>query len=192
MTNDSKFKEQSVANKAFAIFSASFRSCIYTTIILAPGGVPVASVATPILNIPTATTSEQPRSVNSVTLASETTSVTTNQTRTTVNIVQSNQQMVKAVIRPSTSSTSDDRSEPFGMPILTRETKPEAKQAPLTSTNTNGGDSLSFRQILPKNLKSKPLPGGASMRPMQVIRIECTHGGYLIISIPDCWSHSSQ
>lgn len=145
-------------------------------IALAPGNVPVASVATPILNIPTATSSEQQRSHNPVTLGSETMSVTTNQTRTTVNVVQSNQQMVKAVIRPSTSNTSVDRSENYGMPILTRETKPQGKAVPMISTNTHSGDSLPFRQILPKNLKSKPQPAlslsssyGGNMRPMQIV-----------------------
>ena len=99
-------------------------------IVSAPGNVLVASVATPILNIPTATSSEQQISHNLVTLGSETMSVTTNQRRTTVNVVQSNQQMVKAVIRPSTSNTSVDRSENYGMPILTQQTKPQGKLFP--------------------------------------------------------------
>ena len=96
-------------------------------IVSAPGNVPVASVATPILNIPTATSSEQQRSHNPVTLGSETVSVTTNQTRTTVNVVQSNQQMVKAVIRPSTSNTSVDRSENYGMPNKHKKQSPRGK-----------------------------------------------------------------
>jgi len=145
-------------------------------IALAPGNVPGASVATPILNIPSAPSSEPQRSINPVTLASETTSVTTNQTRTSVNVAQSNQQMVKAVIRPSTSNSSGERSENCGMPILTRETKPQGKAVPMISTNTHSGDSLPFRQILPKNLKSKSQPVislsssyGGSMRPMQIV-----------------------
>ena len=148
--------------------------------ISAPGNVPVASVATPILNIPTATSSEQQLSLNSVTQASETTAVTTQQMRTTVNVVQSNQQMAKAVIRPSTSNTSVVRSENYGMPILTRETKPQGKAVPMiASSNSHSGDSLPFRQILPKNLKSKPQHAlsitssyGGNMRPMQVNRIK--------------------
>ena len=168
--------------------------------VAAPGNVPGASVATPILNIPSAPSSEPQRSINPVTLASETTSVTTNQTRTTVNVAQSNQQMVKAVIRPSTSNSSGERSENFGMPILTRETKPQGKAVPMISTNTHSGDSLPFRQILPKNLKSKSQPVislsssyGGNMRPMQVKRIKDVKGKTIIIFFTsDCWSHSSQ
>ena len=143
----------------------------------APGNVPVASVAAPILNIPTATSSEHQRSMNSILRGNDTTSATTQQMETAVNVVQSNQQMEKAVIRPSTSHTSVVRSENYGMPILTRETKPQGKAVPMiASSNTYSSESLPFRQILPKNLKTKPQPAlsisssyGGNMRPMQVI-----------------------
>ena len=135
----------------------------------APGNVPVASMATPILNIPTATSSEGHRA--SVSLATETTSVTTNQTRTTVNVVPSNHQMVKAIIRPS--STNEDKSETqASLAILKQEPKPKGKAMPINLTNAVVPDPLSFRQILPKSSKNKPLPSAGSMRPTQVMERE--------------------